>query len=233
MSITESSKITWGFENHCENAESIEFDLLERIVVVRRYHLSDWFEIVFLGRWPWFGYGNYISGSRRIFTGAFQTIFALVALYGCYWLAEKFGVIGGGVITDQDARMSMLLLVSGIFAGTLFNEKSSLYSKWNYLAHAFNSALNLPEPTKAHAMACLAHDLIVMEMWAHRSFRAMFKDAVRDAICLEMSGKTTHAVSLELSRVAKNGISYDRALNIIGDLTEELAPEVKRAPKQI
>lgn len=80
-----------------------------------------------------------------------------------------------------------------IFAFVAVLEVGSYYQKWKYLSDLFNSAIKeVPFPhwdngsrkysCREHLVACLAMDILVMNMWDHRSFAPVFKETLEKAV---------------------------------------------------
>lgn len=167
------------------------------------------------------GYRNNLKGNLRIWPAiviSFYWFAPLVfsTLYFFFDSPEAIESIGLGPLLTfyVSVTSAFIASVSGIF----WKEKSSLYNKWEYLAALYNDmnqadpARTLNEyPKREFLRVSLAFDILVMDMWAHRSFADVFHDCLSDAIMSyeqsESTGKEIvgQLVSIGLSRKRANG----------------------------
>jgi hypothetical protein len=119
--------------------------------------------------------------------------------------------------------MGLIAIIAGVFGATAIRERSAMHEKWRYLAELFNILIQTdPGQKRNHIEACLAYDILTMEMWAHKSFRYMFKEILFEALRAEgtypsLSGK-------QLEKKIENGIEYREAERVLAKLTEKRAP---------
>lgn len=139
-----------------------------------------------LNRYTIFGYKNSARANMRIFAALFLTLF-LVLVFAL--LNRLCG--GSECAPSSTAPAGQVPLVNhpvAIFLGVLISafiiERKTLYEKWTYLAGLYNSLLKEDPmaPRYEPMRIALAIDLLDMEMWSHRSFRASFYDALLTAM---------------------------------------------------
>jgi hypothetical protein len=187
-----------------------------------------WFELWILGRWCWAGYGRLLSGHRRLFAAAWQTIVVLSLYVGVF---KAFGYYQ----LSKDDFLWVLGAVSAFFGAAFLREHRDYVSKWNYLANLFNNVVQIPHSDvgydqREHLLACLVWDILTMEMWAHRSFHVCVRDVIcRAAFLLKGADSISH-----LERAVNSGIGMEEVKNLVSSYIEEKAPKKERkyAPLQ-
>jgi len=189
----------------------------------------DLVELLLLGRWEICGYENKVSANRRIIAALYQTVMACVLLFFIHYLFDFWACFEEGPLGDE-AQIALLFLISGIFAGTYINERSNIHSKWTYLANLYNLAISQPDPKMSNkVLSSLAHDILIMDMWAHRSFDDVFHETLFDAVVFAHSDP--EECEKELLTIASDGIDYKRAEKLIHDLTVFHEDEYERTFK--
>ena len=157
-----------------------------------------------------------VSGPKRAFAALWQTVLALLVLAIISVVAHQYGRIDLEPL-ENDAWLGVLALISGIFGATFINERASLHSKWQYLANTYTQAILMEDRAiQDHALSFLAHDILIMEMWAHKSFKQAFKDAIQESV--EKCGVHLNCAPGELDRIASEGLGFRRALEMIDAL---------------
>lgn len=188
-----------------------------------------WWETFILGKCEATGHWNNISGALRGLAAFWQTVIAIAVLFVISWYLSKCHFFAFTNLGDE-AAIGLLALASGIFGATFYNERSSIHSKWQYLSNLFNQAIeNEHKEIRDHMFSCLAHDILVMEMWGHKTFRMTFKEALKNAIELLLPPEKATS---ELQSIAEIGIPYSRALELIEEYTEICAENVERKLKK-
>lgn len=190
-------------------------------------------ETVFLGKSSLSGHWNNISGPKRILAAVIQTFWSALALTLILVIGFQFHRVDDW---KAEQPIGFLTLITGIFGATFYHERTTIHEKWQYLAATFNSILQIDPPAgngsksgigkysiREHMLACLAHDILTMEMWAHRSFRAAFKEALERAIIHSVKGNPVIAYG-KLEQIAIYGIDYDVAKDLISDYIDALLP---------
>lgn len=126
-------------------------------------------EYLLLCRFDQLGYKNGLSGSLRVFSSAIISFYA----FSLFYLLQLFI----GKATDgYDA----IVFSVGVFGVVFWRERTSLYSKWRYLAHLYNESLKADcELSSDILTTALAIDILDIDMWAHRSFRRVFYQTVK------------------------------------------------------
>ncbi|MDX9731668.1 MAG: hypothetical protein RBT63_07855 [Bdellovibrionales bacterium] len=187
-------------------------------------------EMLFLGQGEWFGYYNKIGAKKRILAAFVQTFWAVLAVVGLAWGLGLF------MPESDDMKSSMVGILVAVFGATLWREMKDIYGKWDYLAKVFNDVVKTP-PLKVrshqgvlnggmysireHLAACLAYDILTMNMWAHRSFRKFFAEMLEKAIA-DKYMEQPHIVIDTLSSIAKDGIAFSEASGLLGGYIESL-----------
>lgn len=98
------------------------------------------------------------------------------------------------------------------------------------LANLYNLAISQPDPKMSDKiLSSLAHDILVMDMWAHRSFDDVFHETLFDAVVFAHSDP--EECEKELLKIADDGIDYKRAEKLIHDLTVFHEDEYERTFK--
>lgn len=135
-------------------------------------------EYFVLNRYSFFGYKNHVKSNLRIMSSFMLTIFISIS-----------AVIFIKVITGWEEHCfnlsvkEIFTLFFGFLLSSFIIERKSLYEKWMYLSGVFNKIVeNECKDVEAEdytaLRACLALDILDMEMWSHASFRGFFKGEV-------------------------------------------------------
>lgn len=163
-------------------------------------------DLLFL-RWEIFGYRNNVGVLARFFQAA---LIATIAYLFCYFIG-KIICLGG---------TSLIAIWGAVFAFIALLEVGSYYQKWRYLADLFNDVIKIdPEvfwkrgkrnySKREHLAACLASDIIRMEMWNHSSFFPFLKITLEKAVFV----KSEFNESLFIQNL--NNFLYDQSLDQI------------------
>ncbi len=217
-----------------------EWKKLEKLQVKKGLALQD--RLFF--RLECFGHRNKAAGMPRVYQA--------MALALCLTSAGVLIVTVAGVILNDETFLYVLRNIDLSrtigFGGSVFVfaaalEIGSYYQKWKYLAELFNSVIKLEaKPVKTryhdnysqreHLAACLASDVVCMEMWNHRSFFPFLKETMEKAVLVEAGFdeavftmrlvKYTRGIDdKELERVLSNYIEWNRPIaDKIGALAE-------------
>ena len=149
-----------------------------------------------LGHFECFGYKNKVSGPKRLFAAIFQTglgiaVSGIIISLLVVNLRINFSPSAPTQI-DQQAFVSVCTVIATFLGAVFWREQSDLHQKWQYLADLFNRIVELHPPEndsvynmREHLLIGLAHDTLTMGMWAHRSFRTSFKEALERSIIFE------------------------------------------------
>lgn len=166
----------------------------------------------------WFG------GQNPIFNG-FEPVI-------CGQSGELKANSNGG--TDQQAFLAFLILLVSSFGAIYWQELGRFYAKWAYLAALFNRVIEIDPAAGAkgyrkreHLNACMASDMLVMGMWAHKSFRESFRDLLEKAVLYRFRNDISLAQK-ELEAIANHGLPYRSAKEFIGDYIEYLLADEDR-----
>jgi len=188
----------------------------EEIEVIRIQNSYCRWDFLF-GRFDCFGYYNSVSGTKRILSSLWVATLLTLLLW---FLTCRFG--------EQISFNQLLLFLFSTSGLIYYFELQKLYQKWNYLANLFNSVV-LTDPPKdkkkydkrQHLNTCYAHDVLILGMWSHKSFKISFKYVLEEAVKLEFG----EIYKERLEEIAKNGIKFQESKNLIGKLISELSPE--------
>lgn len=198
---------------------------------------KNWFvvflECFFLFQFEFSGYYNRINGKLRIFSAAIQTFWASVALVILIsFIKFAFHKDHEFSMTVDKLEIEKILGIAGlialIFGANFIREMKDIHSKFDYLAKLFNDIVKIKplEPLslneynqREHLLTCLAHDILTMNMWAHSSFRAVFKEVIEKAVIYECRNEL-HLLETRLINIAKDGITHSRAKTLIEDYLE-------------
>lgn len=108
-----------------------------------------------------------------------------VATYG----AARFGIIslrdlfpGHESLTFSNVMKFTMPTIAGL--SVAYWNVSTMYNrKWNYCADLYNKMLATEDATaRAQLRNALAIDLLVLDLWAHRSFRELFRDELESSL---------------------------------------------------
>lgn len=72
----------------------------------------------------------------------------------------------------------------GVMSVVYWNLWKDYHSKWMYCCDVFNEILKADESKSNKLRRGLAVDLLVLDLWSHRSFREFFRDCLGEAIDL-------------------------------------------------
>lgn len=181
-------------------------------------------EKIFLGRWEFLGYENKPNNSLRLFASIIQTLWACLALW--LFISVILLITNNHIVIKTDsAIVSIAGVIALILSACIVSERANLYAKFNYLALSFNDIIKIEEATKnlCHRVGCLAHDILVMEMWNHRSFNAAFNEALIWAVLVKHNYSLEIAVR-DLNEYKIEGIKYEEAKELIAELITVTAP---------
>jgi hypothetical protein len=205
-----------------------DFQKLDRIAINHFYEGKNLFEVLIenlvLGQVGVFGYYNHLGAKRRIVAAAIQTFWSVAAMYYLGEWMQGFEINPKQPI--QPFYIANILnacgLIAAIFGAAFFREMKDIHNKWDYLAKTFNDTIKLPPKysddlaynPRDHLSACLAHDILTMNMWAHRSFRAFFKEMLEKAV-REKHKNNELEINNQLLSIAQNGIAFADADELI------------------
>lgn len=213
---------------------------LPNIKITSLYRDKNWLEVLveflFLGQSQWTGYYNSIGAKRRVIAALIQTGWSITLL-----ATAGLTLLESSKLIDKSNVVNACGIIAAIFGATFFREMKEIHSKWDYLAKTFNDIIKLPPPPKDgttptdekkysprdHLAACLAHDILVMNMWAHRSFRAFFKEIIVKAVIKRHEVNPTE-ITRQLEEIAKNGIDLRRVESLIQDYLEDVRDDTDR-----
>ncbi len=98
------------------------------------------------------------------------------------------------------------------------------HSKWEYCSHLFNDTLKSLNESEAHLLeASLAIDVLILDLWAHRSFRDLFYQALENAI--KFKYKENHSIFLS-TIVDRGELTEADAMSLL-NLYQEHLVEIK------
>jgi len=211
----------------------------QKIKFVKLTNIPKTYRDYFSGHVEFCGYDNKVSGKNRIFAALIQAaiffLFVSALIYALHWLLTRSTdlVLSAPQTLDHEALISFVALVSTAFGAIYWREVSTYYNRWSYLGNLFNQAI-VVDPIKPglknqynkreHLLACLAHDLFIMGMWSHDSFRLTFVDIIEKAVIVDREFRVTEII-VELDRIASHGIDHVEAERIITNYTGYLAPK--------
>ena len=210
--------------------KSKKFDDLKKIKITNFRKEKHWFEklveILFLGQGEWTGYYNKIGAKQRVIAALVQTI----------WSASIL-VLFIYILKDQSEKINIVNacgLMAAIFGAAFFREMKDIHNKWDYLAKTFNDIIKLNAnddrlkySQRDHLAACLAHDILTMNMWAHRSFRSFFKEILLKAVIGRHRSNPSEITRL-MEEIAQNGITFESAESLVEDYLESVRAETDR-----
>ncbi len=201
--------------------------------------LESFFEMVVLGHIESFGYFNKIGPKRRVLAALLQTLWSMMFLGLATLCFHKFwnNSCECDRSIDLEGYIGFAALLAAIFGANFVRESRDVYSKFDYLAGVFNSIIQLDANKeileynnankREHLLGCLAHDLITMNMWAHRSFTGIFNEVIKKAVILDLHKNGvlgSHTLALKLEAIASHGINTDDAKDLISRYIEEFKP---------
>jgi len=209
---------------------SVEYENMQVVKIIKPLSMLSGFErvfeTVFLAQFEIVGFHNKVSVKRRMASAAIQTFWSTILLHVIGTILIQLNTI-----SDKGSATSMVALVAGIFGATFYREFMDVRGKWLYLANLFNEVVKQSLPTDAlnsynrrvHLSAFLSHDILIMGMWSHASFKEFFKETLEKAVLYRCNGNVdvTHR---ELERIARDGIEIKEAKTIIGNYIDFLRP---------
>lgn len=167
--------------------EAIEVDYSSGQAFFKSFakRLSLFVEMWVLGRISFFGYWNNVNMNLRLVGILLISTFSTFPfLYGKYVL--KIGWITWPII---------FTILGGVFTNFFWQERSSYYQKWKYLADLYNDVLKaspqiaIPEDSefdyhsyRESLNIALAIDIIQMEMWSHDSYKDIVAAELKNAM---------------------------------------------------
>ena len=132
----------------------------------------------------------------------------------------------GTQITTPQVAVTSLLTGAASVVGTfslVFWRMNDVYRKqWYYCQELYNEMLKHDEERTASLLAnSLAMDLIVVDLWAHRSFRELFREEFWEALQLKYE-REPGTLSDKVQRVEKREFGEDEALCLLEWYQEQL-----------
>lgn len=83
---------------------------------------------------------------------------------------------------NQHSFKIYLMPLLGIMSVVYWNLWKDYHSKWTYCCNVFNQILTLENEKADKLRRALAIDLLILDLWAHRSFSEFFKDSLLEAL---------------------------------------------------
>lgn len=211
-----------------------EWKKLKKLQVKKEFKLPD--KVLF--RFERFGHRNGTAGIPRVYQAlAFALCLTCVGV-----LAVTFvdAIVNSNdfLTIFKDVKLSKTISFGGsVFAFVAALEIGSYYQKWKYLAELFNSVIKLEaKPVKTrycdhysqreHLAACLASDVVCMEMWNHRSFLPFLKETIEKAVLVE-AGFDEAVFTMRLACYAK-GIDDEELERLLSNYIDWNRPFVDR-----
>ncbi len=150
------------------------------------------FEVAILGKHEMCGYRNRVYANLRFiaslqFTAILLLIFLLFMLpFLCIFVDKISKMKPDDLISIW---MGTIITFGSICGGVFWKEKTSIHSKWQYLAGLYNEVIKTPHTIdekdyrkREILEIALSIDILKMDMWAHESFGVVFKDCLEAAI---------------------------------------------------
>lgn len=167
----------------------------ETIIIQSKRSLKDYLFF----RYEFCGYRNGTAGALgRLYQAFFVALTSTLLLVFSVAIFKSFfqpdSIIEYALKLLNQRGWNLLTSFCSIFAFVAALEISSYYQKWKYLSDLFNSIIKteaVPHWEKTgekkysqreHLNACLAIDILVLEMWSHRSFFPVFKETLEKSI---------------------------------------------------
>lgn len=214
-----------------------DYRKLRKVKINRYLAEKNWFETrveqIFLGQIELFGYYNRIGAKKRIGAAIVQTIWSSGILIG---IAAALRWLNESLFSAPVSVVHALALVAAIFGAAFYREMKDIHNKWDYLAKTFNDVIKLPSESKSqsdeatvpysqrdHLGACLAHDILTMGMWGHRSFRSFFLEVLEKAVALKI--QHPEKIQSQLEGIAASGIDFSLADEWISEYIESVRPK--------
>lgn len=183
-------------------------------------HIEFLIETAFLQKFDRNGYYNSCSGNLRLWAtfvvACLVSGMALVFAGLAYGLCLHFGAAVLEVKFDFISLSAAAFVFTGFWIGLFWQEKSRIYSKWEYLAILYNDVIGRPVTSRDMyserdiLRIALAMDILKLEMWAHSSFDSVFKEILADAIHADLKLDKATAEE-EVRHLCTTGIDRKRA----------------------
>lgn len=153
------------YEQHLrKNAHSLATVLTDEWSSRASGQFSQFVEYMIMNRYSMFGYKNSARANTRILSSTLLTL----QLFLWVWFLED--TFGNGKVSKE-----MQGVLAGFFFSSFVLERKMLHDKWSYLTSIQNEIEKQTVlMTRRILETKLAIDLVVMEMWSHRSFRHQF-----------------------------------------------------------
>lgn len=188
----------------------------KKIKMKKGFSFSD----LFFGRCSLTGYYNYVSGTLRVLSSVWSSLLLIFIVKGTLSLIATFYI----PLCKELASTFTFTFFAKLYFSTVgvvyFFEVQKLYRKWDYLANLFNQVILVDRPPQKesyskrdHLLACYAHDVIILGMWAHDSFKNSFNEVFEKAVISKFGSKSRQ----EIEKIIKNGIDESEAKSIIGE----------------
>lgn len=162
---------------------TFKFNSRKNSVLAVRNSISFLVEAILLLKVSFFGYWNGVNMNLRFF--------GVILISGIWTLPVLFLHFK---FTNYITHAVVLTSYAAIFATIFWQERSSYYSKWSYLANLYNEVLkakpHLPKnallKTEYHSYrrsldVALAMDIVQMEMWSHDSYEQLVVKSLKEA----------------------------------------------------
>lgn len=228
---------------------SKKFENLKHIKITKLHKDKFWLTTVvehaLLFQFGFTGYYNTIDSKRRIVSAMGQTIWAIIVLNLIRVIFNYIFVTNYHVSFKISNQLSyknyagIAGVVAAIFGANFIREMKDIHNKFDYLAKLFNDVIKIKPiqfkkinhqeyNQREHLAACLAHDILIMNMWAHRSFQGVFKDIFEKAIILDLYNKKQFSettIEEMLNNIADHGIDLSEVKRLISNYVEHWRDE--------
>lgn len=112
---------------------------------------------------------------------------------------------------NQHSFKVYLMPLLGIMSVVYWNLWKDYHSKWMYCCNVFNQILTLDENKADKLRRALAIDLLILDLWAHRSFSEFFRDSLLEALkAMKQDDKEFY-----IEKINRGEISECEALRIL------------------
>ncbi len=185
------------------------------------------------------GYRSKVSAKARLAAGFAQGAVISIAAAGLiqaiycvlHYASSDHGAGDGWYLAPDLGAISAFVIFAVTATGALvWKQMSDVYARWHILSARFNAIPSHEKPgVRQYLFACVARDILELHMWAHETFRDVFKDALAMAVMIDCDYRQD-GINLRLHSIAERGIEYDEATRLIGLLVElnrppEYSPE--------
>ena len=156
-----------------------------RFQIEKEHNLGYVLDFLFRGRSD--SFFNRPSGTFFLFTSLYQTILCLFIFYfllkGSSFFLKEFGFNVENNFEVSPIYLSTFIMV--LFGSLFWKERNDYYQKWRYLAESYKDFMFGPKDQAKMRYIDFLHDLEVMEMWGHKTYKGVAGEFLYEMGCLK------------------------------------------------